>query len=251
MPETPDQPRRGVALPCPNSPALEEQMIRTRGLTRHFRVKGETVQAVRGLDLDVAPGRAGRLPRPERRRQVDHPAHAHHPARRPPPARATVAGHDVPPTRPASAATIGYVGQGNGAGHSQRVARRAGHPGPRATGSPARRPPPGRRAARRLDLDRAGDRQGRRRCPAVSAAGSTSRSGWCTAPRLLFLDEPSTGLDPQNRANLWEHILRLRGRARHDDLADHPLPGRGRHDGRPGRGHRPRPGDRRRHRRTG
>ena len=29
-------------------------------------------------------------------------------------------------------------------------------------------------------------------------------------PALLFLDEPSTGLDPQSRANLWEHILRLR-----------------------------------------
>jgi ABC-2 type transport system ATP-binding protein len=30
-------------------------------------------------------------------------------------------------------------------------------------------------------------------------------------PPLLFLDEPSTGLDPHSRANLWEHILRLRG----------------------------------------
>ena len=29
-------------------------------------------------------------------------------------------------------------------------------------------------------------------------------------PQLLFLDEPSTGLDPQNRANLWTHILQLR-----------------------------------------
>jgi ABC-2 type transport system ATP-binding protein len=29
-------------------------------------------------------------------------------------------------------------------------------------------------------------------------------------PRLLFLDEPSTGMDPQNRANLWEHIVRMR-----------------------------------------
>jgi ABC-2 type transport system ATP-binding protein len=29
-------------------------------------------------------------------------------------------------------------------------------------------------------------------------------------PALLFLDEPSTGLDPQNRANLWDHVRRLR-----------------------------------------
>ena len=29
-------------------------------------------------------------------------------------------------------------------------------------------------------------------------------------PTLVFLDEPTTGLDPQARANLWEHIARLR-----------------------------------------
>jgi ABC-2 type transport system ATP-binding protein len=29
-------------------------------------------------------------------------------------------------------------------------------------------------------------------------------------PRLVFLDEPSTGLDPQSRSNLWGHIRRLR-----------------------------------------
>ena len=29
-------------------------------------------------------------------------------------------------------------------------------------------------------------------------------------PDVLFLDEPTTGLDPQNRANLWEQIRKLR-----------------------------------------
>ena len=29
-------------------------------------------------------------------------------------------------------------------------------------------------------------------------------------PTLVFLDEPTTGLDPQARANLWEHIAALR-----------------------------------------
>ena len=36
--------------------------------------------------------------------------------------------------------------------------------------------------------------------------------GLMHSPQLLFLDEPSTGMDPQNRANLWEHIDRLRER---------------------------------------
>ena len=29
-------------------------------------------------------------------------------------------------------------------------------------------------------------------------------------PSLVFLDEPTTGLDPQSRSNMWEHIRRLR-----------------------------------------
>ncbi|MGN7384949.1 ABC transporter ATP-binding protein [Chlamydia abortus] len=33
--------------------------------------------------------------------------------------------------------------------------------------------------------------------------------GMINRPKVLFLDEPTTGLDPQNRANLWEQIRKL------------------------------------------
>ncbi len=42
-------------------------------------------------------------------------------------------------------------------------------------------------------------------------------------PEVLFLDEPTTGLDPQNRANLWEHIRRLRERGTTVFLTTHYL----------------------------
>ncbi|MCL2882359.1 MAG: ATP-binding cassette domain-containing protein [Coriobacteriia bacterium] len=42
-------------------------------------------------------------------------------------------------------------------------------------------------------------------------------------PEVLFMDEPSTGLDPQNRANLWTHILRLKERGMTIFLTTHYL----------------------------
>jgi ABC-2 type transport system ATP-binding protein len=40
-------------------------------------------------------------------------------------------------------------------------------------------------------------------------------------PRLLFLDEPTTGLDPQSRRMLWETILRLREQGKTIVLSTH------------------------------
>jgi ABC-2 type transport system ATP-binding protein len=40
-------------------------------------------------------------------------------------------------------------------------------------------------------------------------------------PELLFLDEPTTGLDPQSRRQLWEVILDLRARGRTTVLTTH------------------------------
>jgi ABC-2 type transport system ATP-binding protein len=42
-------------------------------------------------------------------------------------------------------------------------------------------------------------------------------------PKLVFLDEPSTGLDPQTRANLWAHIRGLRDRGATILLTTHYL----------------------------
>jgi ABC-2 type transport system ATP-binding protein len=48
-------------------------------------------------------------------------------------------------------------------------------------------------------------------------------SGIVHEPQLLFLDEPSTGLDPQNRAHVWEHVKRLNERGATVFLSTHYL----------------------------
>ncbi|MBX4206400.1 ATP-binding cassette domain-containing protein [Candidatus Parcubacteria bacterium] len=48
-------------------------------------------------------------------------------------------------------------------------------------------------------------------------------SGIVHKPELLFLDEPSTGLDPQNRAHVWEQVKKLRDQGTSVFLTTHYL----------------------------
>jgi ABC-2 type transport system ATP-binding protein len=67
----------------------------------------------------------------------------------------------------------------------------------------------GRDLFTRLDLDGLWERS----CASLSG-GQRRRLdialGLVHSPGLVFLDEPTTGLDPQSRANLWEHVRSLR-----------------------------------------
>ncbi|HEX4813430.1 MAG TPA: ATP-binding cassette domain-containing protein [Nonomuraea sp.] len=183
-------------------------MIHTRGLTRVFTVKKETVEAVRGIDLDVAAGQlvaflgpngAGKSTTLRMLTTLLPPTSG----------TATVAGHDVATDPAGVRSRIGYVGQRHSAGEDFLARDELVTQG-RCYGLPAKE------AAARADelLDLLDLRPLAKRKPGTLSGGQRRRLdlalGLVHRPDLLFLDEPSTGLDPKSRADIWEHILRLR-----------------------------------------
>ena len=185
-------------------------MIHTEGLTRHFVSKKKTVEAVRGVDIDVAPGElvaflgpngAGKSTTLRMLTTLLPPTSGH----------AWVAGASVIDEPALVRSRIGYIGQGSGGGHSFRVrdefVMQGKFHGMGSADAAAR----ATELMQTLNLTALGAR-------AVSTLSGGQRRrldvalGLMHSPALLFLDEPSTGMDPQNRANLWEHIGRLRER---------------------------------------
>lgn len=187
----------------PNEPILEAQ-----GLTKRFTVKKKTVQAVTDLTFQVAPGElvaflgpngAGKSTSLRMLTTLLPPTSG----------TARVVGHDIHRDPAAVRARIGYVGQLTSGSFSQRVRDELLSQGAFYGMSRAAAVARADELVESLDLAPFATRS------VQQLSGGQKRRldialGLMHAPPLLFLDEPSTGLDPQSRANLWQHILDLR-----------------------------------------
>ena len=184
-------------------------MIKTDSLSRSFRAPdGEEVLAVQSIDFSVARGETVAVLGPN---GAGKSTLIRMLSTLLPPTRGTaeVVGFDVTTQSSQVRECIGYVGQGNSAGHTQRAIDEVVTQG-RIYG--LSRADARARAAELmsiLDLE-----QLQKRKTQEMSGGQRRRLdlaiGLVNLPPLLFLDEPTTGLDPQNRSNLWDHVIKTR-----------------------------------------
>jgi ABC-2 type transport system ATP-binding protein len=185
-----------------------QTVIEAKGLVRTYKSHGKSIEAVRGVDLSVrageivgflGPNGAGKTTTLKMLCTLLEPTGG----------TATVAGHDLRGDPVGVRRAIGYVSQAGSTAPEARageeIVSHAKLYGIDPKTSEAR--------ARKLlaDLDLADVWE--RTCGSLSG-GQRRRldivMGLIHEPKLVFLDEPSTGLDPQSRANLWTHIRKLR-----------------------------------------
>jgi ABC-2 type transport system ATP-binding protein len=122
---------------------------------------------------------------------------------------ATVAGCDLVSDPVGVRRRIGYVSQSGATAPDARAGEEVVDHARLYGISTAEATARGRQLFRELDLDGLWERQ-----PKTMSGGQRRRLdiavGLVHVPGLVFLDEPTTGLDPQARANLWQHIRGLR-----------------------------------------
>lgn len=191
---------------------MTEQIIEAQGLTKRFPVKkstekNKTVEAVTDLTFAAArgelvaflgPNGAGKSTSLRMLTTLIPPTSG----------TARVVGHDILRDPAGVRARIGYVGQLTSGSFSQRardeLLSQGAFYGMSKDAARARAD----ELIESLDLSSFATRS------VQQLSGGQKRRldvalGLMHAPPLLFLDEPSTGLDPQSRANLWDHILQL------------------------------------------
>jgi ABC-2 type transport system ATP-binding protein len=189
-------------------------MIHARGLVQTFITKkGRTktqVRAVDGVDLDVAEGEvvgflgpngAGKTTTLRMLTTLITPTAG----------TATVAGYDIVRDSVEVRRRIGYVSQAGSTFSSARAGDEVTDHGLLYGRTRAQVEKRGKELFAELQLDGLWDRM-----PKNMSGGQKRRldivMGLIHDPKLVFLDEPTTGLDPQARANLWQHIADLRTR---------------------------------------
>jgi ABC-2 type transport system ATP-binding protein len=187
-----------------------DPIIETTGLRRTFNGRGKAaaVEAVAGVDLRVAagdifgflgPNGAGKTTTLRILSTLLPPTSG----------TACVAGFDVEHQARRVRERIGYVAQSGGS-YRESTGREELIIQGRLFGMS--KADAGRRAIEILDaleLSEAADRT----CKTYSGGMRRRLNigiGMVHRPALLFLDEPTTGLDPQARARLWEEIRKLR-----------------------------------------
>jgi ABC-2 type transport system ATP-binding protein len=187
-----------------------EQVIETHGLRRTFKSGKRVVEAVAGVDLLVrrgeifgflGPNGAGKTTTLRMLATLLPPTEG----------TARVAGVDLRTHPDQVRERIGYVGQAGGADREITGRRELVFQG-RLYGMSAGEA--SRRAAElieKLELESCADRK-----VGTYSGGQKRRLdiglGLAHEPELLFLDEPTTGLDPQSRARVWDEVRRLHER---------------------------------------
>jgi ABC-2 type transport system ATP-binding protein len=182
--------------------------VQVTGLRKSFHLKGATVAALTGIDLTVAEGEIFGLLGPNGAGKTTTlrilttlmPADA---------GEARVAGADVRRDPALVRRRIGYVGQLGGA-DVEATGRENLLLAGRLYGLSAAAARD--RCEELLAVFGLGELAGR--MVRTYSGGQRRRLevalGIMHRPRVLFLDEPTTGLDPQNRANLWDQLRELR-----------------------------------------
>jgi ABC-2 type transport system ATP-binding protein len=202
-----------------------DNVITTQDLRKSFPVRGRDgsrrVEAVRGVSIEVAQGEIFGFLGPNgagktttlRMLTTLLPIDA---------GTATVAGYDVARQPGLLRRRIGYVSQLGGSDELATGRENLILQGRLYGASKAQTGPRAAELSALLDLAEFADRR-----VATYSGGQRRRLdialGLVHNPSVLFLDEPTTGLDPQSRANLWEHIAGLRDRGTTVFLTTHYL----------------------------
>ena len=187
-------------------------MIEARGLVQVFQTrqgkKKTEVRAVDGVDLDIAEGEVVGFLGPDGAGKTTT-LRMLTTLLKPTAGTAKVAGYDVVTQSADVRRSIGYVSQAGGISSYARAGEEVMDHGMLYGRTKAQVEKRGKELFEQLQLDGLWERTARQ-----MSGGQKRRldiaMGLIHDPTLIFLDEPTTGLDPQARANLWEHISDLR-----------------------------------------